>query len=257
VRKKLLVILVASFVAAAAYGVDGRHHSPPPAGVPQKPNVRLATPVASENVTTISAVGFQPYDLTESFVTDNNTYFRYLETAPGDFLASLSLPAGAVIDYVGLGSCDQAGGNVQIFIYQQPADGSAYNLVDSLASSAHGATTPCAVDYDASALGFQITQNSGQSFQLDIYEPPGAPVDGSVEFSQLEVWWHLSVSPAPGSPTFNDVQPGDFGYQWIEALAASGITGGCGGGNFCPNNNLTRAQMAIFLAKALGLYWPN
>ncbi len=52
---------------------------------------------------------------------------------------------------------------------------------------------------------------------------------------------------------FNDVPGSDFGYQYIEALAESGITGGCGGGNFCPDNPVTRRQMAIFLAKALGL----
>jgi hypothetical protein len=45
----------------------------------------------------------------------------------------------------------------------------------------------------------------------------------------------------------------DFGFQYIEALAASGITGGCGGGNFCPDSPVTRRQMAIFVAKALGL----
>jgi hypothetical protein len=38
---------------------------------------------------------------------------------------------------------------------------------------------------------------------------------------------------------------------------ASGITAGCGGGNFCPDNPLTRRQMAVFLAKALGLNWPD
>jgi len=46
-------------------------------------------------------------------------------------------------------------------------------------------------------------------------------------------------------------------YQYIEALAAAGITSGCGGGNFCPDAALTRGQMAVFLAKALGLHWPN
>ena len=38
---------------------------------------------------------------------------------------------------------------------------------------------------------------------------------------------------------------------WIEDLAARGITGGCGGGLYCPNNPITRAQMAVFLLKAL------
>ncbi len=37
---------------------------------------------------------------------------------------------------------------------------------------------------------------------------------------------------------------------WIEELAALGITGGCGGGLYCPNNTVTRQQMAVFLLKA-------
>jgi S-layer homology domain len=38
---------------------------------------------------------------------------------------------------------------------------------------------------------------------------------------------------------------------WIEELAGLQITGGCGGGNYCPNNTVTRQQMAVFLLKAL------
>ena len=45
-------------------------------------------------------------------------------------------------------------------------------------------------------------------------------------------------------------------FQYIEALKASGITGGCGGGNYCPGSALTRGQMAVFLSNALGLHWP-
>ena len=57
--------------------------------------------------------------------------------------------------------------------------------------------------------------------------------------------------------TFGDVPLSDPAFQYIEALAASGITSGCGGGNYCPDNPLTRRQMAVFLSKALGLHWPN
>ena len=39
----------------------------------------------------------------------------------------------------------------------------------------------------------------------------------------------------------------------IEALAASGITSGCGGTSYCPDNPVTRGQMAAFLVRALGL----
>lgn len=67
--------------------------------------------------------------------------------------------------------------------------------------------------------------------------------------------WYRQVSPAPASATFSDVPVGHWAFQYVEALAASGITAGCGGGDFCPEEPLTRAQMAVFLAKALGLHW--
>jgi hypothetical protein len=41
--------------------------------------------------------------------------------------------------------------------------------------------------------------------------------------------------------------------NWIEQLSAEGITGGCGGGNYCPQNPNTRGQMAVFLVKTFGL----
>jgi hypothetical protein len=44
-------------------------------------------------------------------------------------------------------------------------------------------------------------------------------------------------------------------FQFVEALVASGITAGCGGGNYCPDAALTRGQMAVFLSKALGLHF--
>ena len=48
---------------------------------------------------------------------------------------------------------------------------------------------------------------------------------------------------------FPDVPcPGPF-TNWIEWLFTDGITGGCGGGLFCPSNPVTRQQMAPFLLK--------
>jgi hypothetical protein len=54
--------------------------------------------------------------------------------------------------------------------------------------------------------------------------------------------------PCPGSPNVN----------WINQLHAEGVTGGCGGGDYCPTNPVTRAQMAVFLLKAQhgGAYTP-
>ena len=58
------------------------------------------------------------------------------------------------------------------------------------------------------------------------------------------------VPPPATGAAFGDVGPGDFAAAWIEALAGFQITGGCGGGNYCPNTAVTRAQMAVFLLKS-------
>ena len=57
------------------------------------------------------------------------------------------------------------------------------------------------------------------------------------------------VPPAATGTVFADV-PLDHPFAaWIEELAALGVTGGCGNGNYCPDDAVTRAQMAVFLLK--------
>ncbi len=52
---------------------------------------------------------------------------------------------------------------------------------------------------------------------------------------------------------FADV-PSDAWYTgYVEHLAEHAITLGCSGGNYCPNDPVTRAEMASFLDRALGL----
>jgi hypothetical protein len=62
-----------------------------------------------------------------------------------------------------------------------------------------------------------------------------------------------SYTPPPATGVFNDVPIGSFADAWIEQLFAEGITGGCGNGNYCPNDPITRAQMAVFLVRAFNL----
>jgi hypothetical protein len=50
--------------------------------------------------------------------------------------------------------------------------------------------------------------------------------------------------------TFDDVPCPSLYANWIERLAAEGITAGCGGGNYCPDASVSREQMAVFLLKA-------
>jgi hypothetical protein len=58
-----------------------------------------------------------------------------------------------------------------------------------------------------------------------------------------------SYVPPACTGVFADVPcPSSFA-DWVEQLAAEGVTGGCGGGNYCPAGSVTRAQMAVFLLK--------
>jgi len=54
------------------------------------------------------------------------------------------------------------------------------------------------------------------------------------------------------APPFSDIKSSGF-YNEILWLYYEGITGGCGGGKFCPESSVTREQMASFLARALHL----
>jgi len=66
---------------------------------------------------------------------------------------------------------------------------------------------------------------------------------------------NLSPTPPPAIPpatgtVFGDVPVAYWAAAYIEQLAHDGITSGCGGGNYCPEDVVTRAQMAVFLLKA-------
>ena len=91
--------------------------------------------------------------------------------------------------------------------------------------------------------------------RLDAFVPYSASPVGAFALGGARITWHRTISPPPDSPTFTDVPAGHPFYQYVEALLASGITAGCGDGKFCPDDPLTRGQMAVFLSLALGLHW--
>ena len=56
--------------------------------------------------------------------------------------------------------------------------------------------------------------------------------------------------------TFTDVTIGSDFYDDIYRIAARGVTLGCTATEFCPNDVVTRGQMAAFIIRALGEYNP-
>jgi hypothetical protein len=115
---------------------------------------------------------------------------------------------------------------------------------------------PCVVlSTDLSSTGYTV-DNLNRTLYLRIAFNAR---DATNVLTGIVIGYQLQVSPAPASPTFNDVPTSDPAFQFIEAFAAAGITAGCSVSPplYCPDSTVTRRQMAVFLAKALGLNWSQ
>jgi hypothetical protein len=125
--------------------------------------------------------------------------------------------------------------------------GAVYSVVDDTAS--YGTTDPGATSdcfdatgdcYALQVTGTRPTQHWDATFD-EIESSLSAPsTPGSVVKT-----WTLHVGES-----FPDVTTADQFYRFVETILHNGVTGGCGGGNYCPGNTVTRAQMAVFLLKA-------
>src|SRR4030095_721810 len=93
----------------------------------------------------------------------------------------------------------------------------------------------------AGPLGIQVVDNQGIEYVIDVEQAPSPDYQF---FGWVEVWWHRTVSPAPGTASFSDVPTNHPFFQYIEAIKASGITSGCGADIYCPNKPVTRGQLA-------------
>jgi len=76
--------------------------------------------------------------------------------------------------------------------------------------------------------------------------------EATVSRAQMAVFVCLARGwdPVPPAGVFNDVPTDYWAAGHIERLASEGVTAGCGGGRFCPEDDISRAQIAVFLVKA-------
>ena len=80
----------------------------------------------------------------------------------------------------------------------------------------------------------------------------------SIDRMTMAVWlvrvFSLQDPPVVSESRFVDVDAESFYSPYIERMAEMGVTTGCGDGTrFCPDGAVTRAQMAVFLARAYAL----
>lgn len=136
-------------------------------------------------------------------------------------------------------------------------------------------STDVILSTSGASYNYRITTVSGGEYNLiDIVDAnriywievtlPPSLSDAELSFGGVAVSYRLQISDAPTTATFADVPTSSQFFQHVEALKASGITTGCGTidpgtgkPNYCPSEYVTRAQMAAFLARALGLHWAN
>lgn len=204
----------------------------------------------------IPAIAFLPLDSTsgsDGQYTTTGTYGasgQITRYGPGNsfFVAPVNLPSGAIIDSLEFDYCDLDDFSNRSTLQLVLTD--FHGNVLSTTPQIQSVTGGCGFQaQDVSASGI-VVDNNYHSCHLVFYHNVG---DGGESIAGAIVGYKLQVSPPPGSATFGDVPTGHPFFQFIEALYSSGITGGCGSGNYCPDSPLTRGQMAVFLAKALGL----
>lgn len=144
--------------------------------------------------------------------------------------------------------------------------------------SAEGTAPPVAIPMVA--MGTGVAEKPGYTLLCTELDPPvqvrtrgdlnhdgiestlqywvGALIPGcEIMQGPIMVSWHRPVSPPPEVARFPDVPKTHRYFRWIEALAASGVTSGCGGGLYCPEDPITRGEVAVYLSTALSLHWPN
>jgi hypothetical protein len=81
------------------------------------------------------------------------------------------------------------------------------------------------------------------------YCPETAVTRAEMAIFLLRAKYGPTFAPPAASGVFTDVPTTHWAASWIERLAAEKITSGCGNGNYCPDDVVTRAQMAVFLVR--------
>ena len=167
-------------------------------------------------------------------------------TAGNTFEAPVRLPEGALVSYLELYSCGTGVAGALVTYFRAAKTDTTWSAVQGPLSPASG----CSVT--SVTIAPVVIDNSTTSYNVDAVF--GAS-NSALRLGGFRIGYKLQISPDPTTATFADVPVGHPFHRFVEALYASGITGGCGGGNYCPDAPVTRGQMAVFLAGALGLHW--
>ena len=241
--RMLPILLAGTLHGAAAFAQ--------PAGA--RPASERTYGTMDRSVSTIGAWEFVPISSAITWGIDSGEGDRYL-TSVGVLLASVHLPAGASVSSIEIQGCDDDNpGFLAASLYSNTVSGGLTETatLHGGVNSPPSGTPGC--DFFFGSLPSPVTiDNFRRTYFVQVQTNVAT---SAVRFSAVRLYYTLQISPAPLVATFADVPTDHLYFRAIEALADAGITTGCGGGNFCPAQNVTRGEMAAFLARALGLQW--
>jgi hypothetical protein len=202
----------------------------------------------SETVLTVTAWDFEGGTGLES--DSPSGVRRRVAAGYPNLFHGLRLPAGAEVTKLEVAGCDNSSTNdFTIVLYEANPLGGVLGAPVTVATTG---TPGCAIFTGTPTSALSI-DNLNRTYVLT-WNLIGY---SGLELNAVRVFYRLRVSPAPATATFTDVPPTHPLFRFVEALVRSGITGGCTATEYCPDAPLTRGQMAVFLAVALGLHFPN
>lgn len=266
---RLFLIALVFAVAAPLFAQRPTETEPgsPTPGAPNKPRPNTyGTGVTS--YIEVPANSFLPWNSSETYTSDNFGNGPRWVTSGCCLVAPLHLPAGATIVYLefdyfdntaasvlygSLSVCDYLGQNCSY--HPSAGDGPADCSVPGFICSGIANASGLGLWGDSLIANDNITINNFLNSYLLLTQLNTN--DGSTKIAGMIVGYKLQVSPAPVTATFTDVPTTHPQFQFVEALVAAGVTSGCNVSppQYCPDQPLTRGQMAVFFSRALGLQW--
>lgn len=172
-----------------------------------------------------------------------------------DWWQLVHIPSGAMLQRLELEACDLSlTAGIQFGMFRGGVPGlTAFNIINT-ATTGIAPAPGCAI-YAATPAAPTTIDNRNYNYWI-FFDWSGTGFSTLTRINSFRVYYRLQVSPAPATATFpNDVPTSHPFFRFVEAMARSGLTGGCSAGSFCPDSPVTRGQMSVFLASALGLHF--
>jgi hypothetical protein len=204
----------------------------------------------------------------------NNVVSLTFGTESVDFTDAATYYNVSTVNYLAAGSCNFNDGGVSLWPLNQIVHDTQYYVRDAVINYAKdmgtiapvvegrlkfvniptATFTDVATDYWAWSFIERLYAagiTSGCSTNPLAYCPEASVTRAQMAVFLLKGLHGTSYTPPTATGTvFGDVPTTNIYAPWIEQLALEGITAGCGNGNYCPDETVTRAQMAVFLLKS-------